>query len=47
MSVCILQDVHVEMEQMAGSVQLASDAGIAVQLSTSAQGQDAIQQQIK
>jgi len=47
MSVCILQDVHVEVEQMAGNVQLVCDAGSAVQLSTSAQGQDVIQHQIK
>jgi len=45
--VFIVQDMHADMEQIAGSVQQVCNAGNVVQSTTSTDGQDLIQQQIK
>ena len=45
--VFIVQDMHADMEQIAGSVHQVCNAGNVVQSTTSTGGQDLIQQQIK
>jgi len=45
--VCIVQDMHADMEQISVSVQQVCDAGRVVQSNTSAEGRDILEQQIK